>query len=65
MNKVVDENFTVFTSAEDVIRFNAMSDLLQKNDNALDRRANVITINFHAKEIHSVATESVAAPASV
>lgn len=53
VNNVIDQNYTVFTGPDDVMRFNAMSDLLQKNDNALDRRANVVTINLHAKEPRS------------
>lgn len=44
VNGVVDQDFKVKTSAHDVERFNAMAKLLNKNDNALDIRANVIHI---------------------
>lgn len=38
VNEIVDENFNVKREPSDKLRFSAMAELLQKNDNALDSR---------------------------
>lgn len=52
VNEVVDDHFRVKTSNSDRQRFIAMSELLQKNDNALDRRVgNSKAITIHPQPV--------------